>query len=500
MKFNRESGILLHPTSLPSKYGIGDLGKEAYEFIDFLYYSKQRLWQVLPLGPVGYGESPYQSFSAFAGNTMLISIDKMIELNLLTMEDVSPVPSFNELEVDFESVKEYKQNLFKLAFNRFSAIDNKSFESFIQENCNWLEEYSFFMALKEHFCGVAWNCWEKPIAQREAHAIEYFRNQLKNEIVYQKFLQFLFFSQWLELKGYANKKGIKIIGDIPIFISNDSSDAWSQRELFEIDEVGNPTKVAGVPPDFFSETGQYWGNPHYKWAEIENSQFKWWIDRFEKLLKVVDIIRIDHFRGFEAYWEIPGYETTAVNGKWVKAPGRKLFQTIEKHLGKLPIIVEDLGVITKEVDELKSAFDFPGMKILQFTFGKGAEERFLPHNYEIDSIVYTGTHDNNTTVGWYKTSLETQPEAMEQLIKYFDIAEAVSPEDICWKLIEAAFKCNSVIAIVPMQDLLCLDEEARMNIPSTIGGNWNWRFKKEQDITMVKERLVNLSETYNRNL
>ena len=499
MKFNRESGVLLHPTSLPSKYGIGDLGKEAYEFVDLLYNSKQRLWQVLPLGPVGYGESPYQSFSAFAGNTMLISIDKMIEINLLTIQDVLPVPDFNAHKVDFEAVKEYKQKLLKLAFNRFCASENKAFEDFVQENSCWLEEYSFFMAIKDHFGGVAWNCWEKRIAKREAGAIEYYRSLLKNEIIYQKFLQFLFFTQWLELKAYANEKSIKIIGDIPIFISNDSSDAWSQRELFEINEDGYPIKVAGVPPDFFSDTGQYWGNPHYKWEEIENSQFKWWIDRFEMLLKVVDIIRIDHFRGFEAYWEIPGSETTAVNGKWVKAPGKKLFTTIEKHLGKLPIIVEDLGVITEEVGELKKEFDFPGMKILQFTFGKGAEERFLPHNYEIDSVVYTGTHDNNTTVGWYKDSEQTQPKAMEQLKKYFDIEEAVSSKDICWKLIEAAFRCNSVIAIIPMQDLLCLDGEARMNIPSTIGGNWDWRFNNEQITAEIEKRLIELSKIYNRN-
>ena len=499
MKFNRESGVLLHPTSLPSKYGIGDLGKTAYEFVDFLYNSKQRLWQLLPLGPVGYGESPYQSFSAFAGNTMLISIDKMIELELLTIQDTLPIPRFNENEVDFESVKAYKQELFKMAFKRFSVINNKSFENFLQDNKIWLEEYSFFMALKDHFGGVAWNSWEKTIARREAPAMAYYKDLLKDDIIYQKFLQFLFFTQWHELKSYANEKGIKIIGDIPIFISNDSSDAWSQRELFEIDKDGNPTKVAGVPPDFFSDTGQYWGNPHYKWEQIENSQFKWWIERFEMLLKVVDIIRIDHFRGFEAYWEIPGQETTAVNGEWVKAPGRRLFDTIEKKLGRLPIIVEDLGVITKEVEELKEELDFPGMKILQFTFGKGAEERFLPHNYEIDSVVYTGTHDNNTTVGWYKDSVETQPEAMENLKKYFGIADEVSPEDICWKLIEIAFSCNSVIAITPMQDLLCLDKEARMNIPSTIGGNWAWRFNKEQVTVEIKNKLIAFSKTYNRN-
>ncbi|OGO79449.1 MAG: 4-alpha-glucanotransferase [Clostridiales bacterium GWB2_37_7] len=499
MKFNRESGILLHPTSLPSKYGIGDLGKEAYEFIDFLYNSKQRLWQVLPLGPVGYGESPYQSFSAFAGNTMLISIDRMIELNILTRQDILSVPSFNADKVDFEPVKEYKQKLFKLAFNRFCASDNEAFELFVEENGYWLDEYSFFMALKDHFGGVAWNCWEKSIAKREAYAMEYYKKLLRDEITYQKFLQFMFFTQWLELKAYANKKNIKIIGDIPIFISNDSSDAWSQRELFEINEEGYPIKVAGVPPDFFSETGQYWGNPHYKWDKIENSQFKWWIDRFEMLLKVVDIIRIDHFRGFEAYWEIPGSEVTAINGKWVKAPGKKLFAAIEKHLGKLPIIVEDLGVITKEVEQLKKELDFPGMKILQFTFGKGSEERFLPHNYEIDSVVYTGTHDNNTTVGWYKDSLQSQPEAIEQLKRHFDIKEDVSPKDICWKLIEIAFRCNSVIAIVPMQDLLCLDSEARMNIPSTIGGNWNWRFNKEHATVEIESRLIELSKENNRN-
>lgn len=499
MKFNRESGVLLHPTSLPSKYGIGDLGKEAYEFVDFLYNSKQRLWQMLPLGPVGYGESPYQSFSAFAGNTMLISIDKMIELNLLANQDTTSIPEFDANEVDFEAVKAYKQKLFKLAYSRFSAVDNVSFENFIRENSDWLEEYSFFMALKDHFGGVAWNSWEKAIGRREESAMAYYKSLLEHDIIYQKFLQFLFFTQWHELKAYANQKGIKIIGDIPIFISNDSSDAWSQRELFEIDEEGNPTKVAGVPPDFFSDTGQYWGNPHYKWEEIENNQFKWWIDRFEMLLMVVDIIRIDHFRGFEAYWEIPGSETTAINGKWVKAPGKSLFATIEKHLGKLPIIVEDLGVITKEVEELKEAFDFPGMKILQFSFGKGAEERFLPHNYESDSVVYTGTHDNNTTVGWYKNSVKTQPESMELLRKYFDISDTVSPKDICWKLIEIAFRCNSVIAIVPMQDILCLDEDARMNIPSTIGGNWAWRFKEEQVTEEIKNRLIELSNTYHRN-
>lgn len=500
MKFNRESGVLLHPTSLPSKYGIGDLGREAYDFIDFLSRSKQRLWQVLPLGTVGYGESPYQSFSAFAGNTMLISIDKMIEMKLLRTDEVAPIPSFSAAKVDFERVKNYKQRLFKIAFKRFDSITDESYKSFVKQSSDWLEEFAFFMALKDYFGGVAWNSWEKSIARREAATMRYYQDLLKEEIDFHKFLQFIFFTQWLELKNYANERQIKIIGDIPIFISNDSSDAWSQRELFEINEEGYPIKVAGVPPDFFSETGQYWGNPHYRWDKMEQDDFKWWRNRFEMLLKQVDIIRIDHFRGFEAYWEIPGDATTAVHGRWVKAPGRKLFQTIEKYLGKLPIIVEDLGVITQEVIDLKNEFDFPGMKILQFTFGRGAEERFLPHSYEENSVVYTGTHDNNTLVGWYCESLQTQPEAMAQLRKYFGIDKEVSPDEICWSLIQVAFQCKSNIAIVPMQDLICLDSEARMNIPSTIGGNWEWRFTKNQITDDIALRLAELSELSNRNL
>lgn len=499
MRFNRESGVLLHPTSLPSQYGIGDLGNEAYNFIDFLHRSKQKLWQILPLGPVGFGESPYQSFSAFAGNTMLISIDKIIGMGLLKVEDIEPVPDFSTKKVDFAEVKEYKQKMFRKAYSRFGSEDRADFEAFIMENSHWLEEYAFFMALKEHFGGVAWNSWDSDISKREEAAIDRYRQLLKDEIRYQKFLQYLFYTQWFELKGYANQKGIKIVGDIPIFISNDSSDAWSQRELFEIDEKGYPTKVAGVPPDFFSETGQYWGNPHYRWDVMEKDDFKWWRDRFEMLLKSVDIIRIDHFRGFEAYWEIPGNETTAVNGRWVKAPGRKLFSIIDGYMGRLPIIVEDLGVITDEVEELKKEFDFPGMKILQFSFGRGSEERFLPHNYEENSVVYTGTHDNDTIVGWYEDSLRTQPKAVENLKRYFGIEGDVTPAEMCWKLIEAALSSKSVMAIIPMQDLLCLSSEARMNIPSTIGGNWEWRFEKEQSSEEIEKRLSELSEKYNRN-
>ncbi len=501
MKFDRESGILLHPTSLPSKYGIGELGNEAYKFVDFLARSRQRLWQILPLGPVGYGESPYQCFSAFAGNAMLISIEKLMENELLFHEDIVALPSFNSKLVEFGRVKAFKFDLYRKAFERFrTAAARPDYDRFLEENNFWLEEFSFFMALKEHFGGVAWNLWEKEIAFREPKAMQHYKEKLANEIEYQRFLQYMFFSQWLELKAYANKRGVRIIGDLPIFISCDSSDAWSQRSLFELDTEGNPTKVAGVPPDYFSETGQLWGNPHYKWDEMEKDGFSWWRDRLELLLKVVDIIRIDHFRGFESYWEIPGGEKTAQNGCWVKAPGRKLFQTLKAYKGDMPIIAEDLGFITREVEELKNEFDFPGMKILQFTFGRGSEERFLPHNYEENSVVYTGTHDNDTTVGWYLKTKESDPKAIAGLYKYFSISGEIGEEALCWTLIENALSSKANTAIFPMQDVLCLGSEARMNIPNTIGGrNWGWRLEEGLLTPEIEDKLAHLSAQYNRN-
>ncbi|HYE83571.1 MAG TPA: 4-alpha-glucanotransferase [Clostridia bacterium] len=501
MKFNRESGILLHPTSLPSEYGIGELGKKAYEFVDFLVESGQKLWQILPLGPVGYGESPYQCFSAFAGNTLLISIEKLIGQELLHPEDTAATPDFDTRLVEFGRVRTFKYDLYRKAFERFrTAGINEKYDEFSEENNYWLDEFSFFMALKDIFGGIAWNLWDKEIAFRDPGAMEYYRGKLSREIEYQKFLQYMFFSQWLELKAYANMRGIKIIGDLPIFISYDSSDAWSRRSLFELDEAGNPTKVAGVPPDYFSETGQFWGNPHYKWDEMKKDNFAWWRDRLDLLLSMVDIIRIDHFRGFESYWEIPGGENTAQNGRWVKAPGRKLFQSLKAYKGDMPIIAEDLGFITREVEELKNEFEFPGMKILQFTFGRGSEERFLPHNYEENAAVYTGTHDNDTTVGWYLKISETDPEAVNELKRYFSITEEIGGETMCWILIENAFSSRANTAIIPLQDILCLGSEARMNTPSTIGGrNWAWRFEENLLTSELKEKLAKLSILYGRN-
>lgn len=501
MRFDRESGILLHPSSLPSEYGIGELGSEAYGFVDFLERSRQRLWQILPLGPVGYGESPYQCFSAFAGNVMMISVERLLEWGLLCREDIAMPPAFDVKHVEFGRVKAFKYALYWKAYDRFEeAGKQEAYGCFLEENRYWLEEYAFFMALKEHFGGIAWNLWDGEAAFRDPEALKRYKVLLKREIEYQKFLQYVFFRQWLELRAYANGKRVKIIGDLPLFISYDSSDAWSNKSLFELDEAGNPAKVAGVPPDYFSETGQFWGNPHYKWEEMKKDGFKWWIDRLEHILKLVDIVRIDHFRGFESYWEIPGTEKTAQNGCWVKAPGRELFQALKAYKGDMPIIAEDLGFITREVEALKNEFEFPGMKILQFTFGRGSEERFLPHNYEENAVVYTGTHDNDTTAGWYLKTRETGPEAIDELKAYFGISGTGDERVICRTLIEAAFRSRANTAIIPMQDVLCLGSESRMNTPNTIGGrNWAWRLEKGLLTAETEKRLSELSIRYDRN-
>lgn len=502
MRLDRESGILLHPTSLPSKFGIGELGSEAYDFVDFLVRSRQRLWQILPLGPAGYGGSPYQCLSAFAGNTMLISIEKLIEDKLLLHEDIGVLPDFDAKLVDFEEVRTYKTNLLRKAFNKFIASDNcEDYGRFIRENKYWLEDFSFFMALKRNFGDAAWNLWDREIAFRNPIATEHYRNRMSREIEYQKFLQYIFFSQWKSLKNYANRQGVKIIGDLPLFVSYDSSDAWSQGYLFELDEAGNPVKVAGVPPDYFSETGQLWGNPHYRWDEMEKDGFKWWRDRLDLLFGMVDIVRLDHFRGLESYWEIPGGEKTAQKGRWVKAPGRKLFQTLKSCMGEMPIIAEDLGFITKEVEELKNEFELPGMILMQFIFNSPLKERLLPKSFEMNSVVYTGTHDNDTTVGWYLKTKMANPGLENEIKDYLNIFGEIDEKSMCWNLIEAALSSKSNTAIIPMQDLLCLGSEARMNIPNTVGGrNWRWRLERRLLTAELEEKLASLSEKYGRNI
>lgn len=483
MKLQRASGVLLHPTSFPGKYGIGEIGSEAFLFIDFLARSKQQLWQILPLNPVGYGESPYQSYSAFAGNHLMISIDKLLAKGLLTDKDLAYVPQGFYGQVDYSLASDIKNKLLHRAFYHFKNTGNEEgYLRYKEENAFWLSDYALFMSLKDYFGLRPWNEWNRDIAAREERALKYYEGLLAEKIEYYCFLQYIFEVQWLELKAYAASKGIRIIGDLPIFVSYDSSDTWLNPLLFELDEEGYPAKVAGVPPDYFSETGQLWGNPHYRWDRMMEDEYFWWRQRITKLLEFVDLIRIDHFRGFEAYWEVPAGEETAVRGRWVKGPGEKFFRTILKYLGDLPIIAEDLGFITPQVHQLKNAFGFPGMKVLQFI----NEESIVNRPRQENVVYYTGTHDNETLLGWYKDKVLTQQDRPK------------TEEGICWEFIELIFSGNSAWAIVPLQDILCLDNKARMNTPGTIGGNWQWRYLPGVLTPELSEKLARLTERYGR--
>ncbi len=497
MQFERSAGILLHPTSLPGKYGIGDLGNEAYKFVDFLVESGQKLWQVFPLGPTGYGDSPYQCFSAFAGNPLLISPDKLIEENLLKESDIQSIPESDQSRIDYGNVINFKKGLLSTAYKKFKSNSenlNNDFNSFTNEHSNWLDDYSLFMAAKDFHNGVSWSEWDKTLVLREETALNSWKEKLSDDILYHKFIQFMFFRQWKALRKYANEKEIKIIGDMPIFIAYDSSDLWSNKELFTVDETGKLTFVAGVPPDYFSATGQLWGNPLYKWDVMEKNDFLWWRDRFKALLGLVDIIRIDHFRGFEAYWKIPGDAKTAQSGKWTKAPGEKLFETVKKYLGDLPILAEDLGVITPPVVALRDKFNFPGMKVLQFAFGKGMETKFLPHNFVPNCVVYTGTHDNDTTRAYFEKEIEKKSDIPEHAHNYLNY----SGNDIVFELIRTAYASVAIFVLIPMQDILNLGGEARMNFPSTLGGNWNWRFNWNQVDKKFTEKYRELALLYER--
>ncbi len=479
MKFERAAGILLHPTSLPGKYGIGTIGKNAYDFIRFLDSCGQKLWQVFPLGPTGYGDSPYQSFSTFAGNPLLIDLELLKEDGLLTEDDLNRIPIFEENKIDFGKLIEVKYELLSKAY-QYYKIQNKDFGKecgdFCDKNKNWLDDYALFMAVKEYHGGVLWTEWEEEIAFRKKGTVKKWREKLEYRVNYQKFLQYIFFKQWTALKKYANDKGIKIIGDIPIFIAYDSADLWANKKYFSVDSKGKLKTVAGVPPDYFSATGQLWGNPLYKWKEIEKDNFSWWKQRIVKTLELVDIIRIDHFRGLDAFWEVPGGAPTAQIGKWIKAPGKKLFEVIKKELGELPIIAEDLGLITKSVKELRDHFDFPGMKILQFAFGESGDRMFLPHNYVQNCIVYTGSHDNDTTKGFFDHEREINSGIYQWTQKYLNYYG----DDITFQLIKTAYASVANTVIIPMQDILGLGGEARMNFPGKLGGNWTWRFSWEQ--------------------
>lgn len=472
----RLSGILVHPTSFPSPYGIGDLGKGAYEFIDFLQESSQHLWQVLPLGPTGFWNSPYQSPSAFAGQPLLISIDDLAELELLEKNDLREIPVWKDpRKVDYIEVREYKETLFQKAYAAFKHTPNKmlleEYDDFCTANVDWLEDYSLFMALKDSREGECWADWEEELIAPVPEVREHLEKTLKDEIRYHKFLQFIFFSQWAKLKAYANEKEVFIIGDIPIFAAYDSADVWADKELFQLDSAGHPTRVSGVPPDYFSATGQRWGNPLYDWDVHKKDGYQWWIRRIAHQLKMVDYLRIDHFRGFEAYWSIPAEEETALNGKWVKGPCEELFLSIQKELGDhLPILAEDLGIITPDVEWLRDMFHFPGMRILQFAFQDMGESTYLPHNFTTTNcICYTGTHDNDTTTGWY----QNLPDELKDKIRRYGNTDG---GNISLDLIRFCMGTIARFAIFPIQDILQLDSSHRMNTPGVAEGNWEFRY------------------------
>jgi 4-alpha-glucanotransferase len=471
---------------------MGDMGIEAYRFIDFLVESDQQYWQVLPLGPTGYGNSPYSCYSAMAGNPLLINPELLRDDELLADEDFANLPEFPLDYVDFERAIALKVPLLKKACENFkakgSSVQQKEFSGFCESKENWLEDYALFMALKDHFGGVSWNNWEPEIARREPESLEKWRQQLNAEIYYYKYVQFEFFRQWTELKRYANLRDIKIIGDIPIYVAHDSADVWSHREIFCLDEAsGEPALMAGVPPDYFSNTGQLWGNPVYNWEKLQANNFEWWVERFEAIFAYVDVTRIDHFRGFEAYWAVKRGQETAMYGEWIKAPGTALLDLINQKFGNLPIIAEDLGVITPEVEALRDRYEFPGMKILQFAFGAGPGDPFLPFNYDRNCVVYTGTHDNDTTVGWFNQLSNYE---RDEVLRYLG---CIDPQGIHWSLIRMGWISIANMAIVPYQDLLGLDTDARMNFPGKPEGNWGWRYRPEALNREVGDRLKTMT-------
>ena len=492
----RASGILLHPTSLPGAFGAGDLGPEAYRFIDFLRATGQQIWQVLPLGPTGYGNSPYMCYSAMAGNPLLISLERLRDSGLLTNEELASFPRFDGDRVEFDPVMAARFPLLRLASQRFRTADSGSqekFQAFCQSKSLWLDDYALFMALKAENQGKSWNQWDEALARRNPDALKQSESRLAEEVYFHKFLQFEFFRQWSEIKDYANERQIAIIGDIPIYVAHDSADVWARPENFVLDvRTGEPAMMAGVPPDYFSATGQLWGNPVYNWGQLHRTQFKWWVQRFQALLDYVDIIRIDHFRGFEAFWAVPKGQTTAMKGKWVKALGIEFFETLRQELGELPILAEDLGVITPEVEALRDRFQFPGMRVLHFAFGSDPANPFLPFNYNRNCVVYTGTHDNDTTKGWFKTLNDYE---RNNLVNY--VGE-LTEETVNWALIRLAMSSIANIAILPLQDILGLDGDARMNRPSIAEGNWNWRYRAEALTPDVQNRLATLTWLFGR--
>jgi len=508
MRFPRRAGILLHPTSLPSPVGIGDLGPEAYRFIDFLKQSGNKLWQVLPLNPTGYGDSPFQCFSASAGNPLLISLERLAERGILSQADLEPYPSFPHSIVHYGAVQHFKIPILTRAAQTFlkraDQNERMNFEEFCSANADWLDDFALFMACKTAHDGVRWNEWAADIAAREPSAKQEWAFRFAAEIDVIKFWQFEFFQQWQALRSYAHGHGVRIIGDVPIYVAHDSADVWANRELFCLEPHGDPTSVAGVPPDYFSATGQLWGNPIFNWKLLKSTGYKWWVERFRAALRLYDIVRIDHFRGFEAYWEVQAKESTAMKGHWIKGPGAELFSTLQQELGELPIIAENLGVITKEVEQIRHKFEFPGMAILQFAFGNDPQgPSFRPHNYVRNLVAYTGTHDNDTTLGWWNSqgtidSTRTSEDVLKEHVFARTYLGYADDEPINWAMIRTVLASVADTAIIPLQDIIGLGTEARMNLPGTSRGNWRWRFQPGVLSAELAKRLRQLNEAYDR--
>ncbi|HLH08696.1 MAG TPA: 4-alpha-glucanotransferase [Terriglobales bacterium] len=507
MQFSRSSGTLLHPTSLPGPYGVGDLGREAYRFVDFLHASRQKLWQVLPLNPTGYGDSPFQCFSAVAGNPLLLGLDELMKRGVLHYEDLGNVPTFPDDRVDFGRVIAWKFPVLRKAARNFFDVakpeQRKEFTDFCDNNAHWLDDFALFMALKEAHQQIAWTRWPGEVAQRRPEALARWRERLAPQIETNKYWQFEFFREWQALRTYAHERGVHIIGDIPIYVAHDSADVWANPQFFLLDADGNAQKVSGVPPDYFSATGQLWGNPIYNWPLLKETGYRWWVDRFRAALTLYDIVRIDHFRGFEAYWEVPGGEKTAINGRWVKGPGAELFRVLQSEIGELPIIAENLGVITPEVEAIRHEFGFPGMAILQFAFGNDPQgPSFRPHNYPREIVAYTGTHDNDTTLGWWNsTGSSDSIRTLDDVAKEHAFARAYlnfQDEPVNWVLSRAVLASVANTAVVPMQDLLGLGNEARMNLPGTSSGNWRWRMLPGVLTLKLSAKLQELNALYDR--
>ena len=505
MTFPRSSGILLHPTCLPGPYGIGELGPEAHRFADFLREAGQKIWQVLPLGPTGYGDSTYQCFSAFAGNPLLLSLDVLVERGYLSQRDLDNRPLFPADHVDFSRVIEWKLPLLGKAYEGFvgSNGDRTTYDDFCQAHAWWLDDFALFMALKQKHNLLMWTQWEPRYAQRDPAALDEARRELRDEIERQKFIQFEFDQQWKELKEQCAQVGIRLMGDVPIYVALDSSDVWSHPELFELLPDGRPRVIAGVPPDYFSATGQCWGNPIYAWEQHAKQGYLWWIARFRRSLEMLDLIRLDHFRGFEAYYEIPGEATTAVNGRWVKGPGAPLFQALESALGKLPIVAENLGVITPEVEALRERFGFPGMAILQFAFGNDPQApEFKPHNYPHHLVAYTGTHDNDTVLGWWHSAgTGDSTRTAEDVEKEHEFARRYLNTDgsnMNWVMIRTVLASVADTVLFPLQDVIGVGSEGRMNLPGKASGNWGWRFRAGDLTSAMASRLKQVTATYER--